>query len=509
MQKFNLFFLAFILALTACAPASTPIPPTPTRVPPTPTLAPLDLSASMEVGSSFTYIDGASLMAVPAGPFIMGDSGTDNYQHTVTLSAFWIYANKVTNEQYSLCVAQSQCTLPDQIDNLGYNDFASQNDPVVGVTYDQASAYCSFVNGSLPTEAQWEKAARGPDGNQYPWGNDDPSCDLLNFNNCVGQSTDVTKYPKGKSYYGALDMEGNVFEWVADWYDALYYKSSPAQDPAGPDTGNMRVTRSSSYRSNAGQVAAYTRFPDSPLDHRRDLGFRCVVTDPTYYAPYCQLVSAADASQLSSVTADCPVISINSVTQSCSVGGGAIVTFKDDHPNDPNASFGGIGGCKLVSGTIGSYPLQFRCTNPSTAVMTSNCTYTGITNTTCPAHYQLDPTTGVCQWIGGRTTGLDCTPGNYYDPVHHCCINVSGTGPIYPACPVGTVQVEDTKGHYVCLPGGNALNVPTQLVSVNPPVCANTCNLSDEICSQRNLVFCSTLCTCVSVGVKCPTRIVP
>ncbi|MCL4530507.1 MAG: formylglycine-generating enzyme family protein [Chloroflexi bacterium] len=509
MQKFNLFVLIFMLALTACAPASTPVPPTPTRIPPTPTLAPLDLSAPMEVGSNFTYIDGASLVAVPAGPFIMGDSGTDNYQHTVTLGAFWIYANKVTNQQYAACVAQGQCTPPNQIDNLGYNDFASRNDPVVGVTYNQAAAYCNFVNGSLPTEAQWEKAARGPDGNQYPWGKDDPSCDLLNFNNCVGQSTDVTKYPKGKSYYGAFDMEGNVFEWVADWYDALYYKSSPSQDPAGPDTGGMRVIRSSSYRSNPGQVAAYTRFFTSPADHRRDLGFRCVITDPTYYAPYCQLVSMADASQLSSVTADCPVISIDSVAQTCPAGGGAIVTFKDDHPNDPNASFGGIGGCKLISGTPGSYPLQFKCTNASTAVMTSSCTYTGIENTTCPAHYQLDASTGICQWIGGRTTGLDCTPGNYYDPVHHCCINVSGAGPKYPNCPVGTVQTEDTKGHFVCLPSGSALNVPAQSASVNPPVCAVACSLDDNICSQKNLVFCSTLCTCISVGVKCPTHIGP
>jgi hypothetical protein len=436
----------------------------------------------------------------------MGDSGTDNYQHTVTLSNFWIYANKVTNQQYSNCVSQGQCTLPDQIDNLGYTDFASQNDPVVGVMYDQAAAYCNFVNGSLPTEAQWEKAARGPNGNKYPWGNDDPTCDLLNFNKCVGQSTDVTKYPQGKSYYGAIDMEGNVSEWVADWYDALYYKSSPSQDPTGPDSGRLRVIRSSSYRSNIDQTPAYTRFSASPGEHRRDLGFRCVVTDPTYFAPYCQLVSTADVSELLSVTVDCPVIAINSISQTCQAGGGAIVTFKDDHSTDPNASIGGIGGCKLVSGTPGSYPLQFKCTSASSAVMTSNCTYSGIANTSCPAHYQLDAATGICEWVGGRTTGLDCTIGNYYDPVHHCCVSVTGSNTNYPSCPVGKVFTEDTQGHFVCLPGGSALNVPTQIESVNPPVCPSTCSLSEDICSQRSLVFCSTLCTCISVGVKCPTH---
>ena len=138
---------------------------------------------------------------------------------------------------------------------------------MVGVTYDQAMAYCNYVNGSLPTEAQWEKAARGPDGNLYPWGNDQPTCDLLNFNNCVHDLTDVMKYPKGKSAYGALDMEGNVFEWTADWYDALYYKNSPPGDPPGPDTGKARVIRSSSYteyrRPDAG-ICPFLCFPKRP-----------------------------------------------------------------------------------------------------------------------------------------------------------------------------------------------------------------------------------------------------
>ncbi len=503
MKRIVWFVSIILLLLVSCVPNSTPELPTPVPATRIPTLVPLDLSVPMKVGSKFSYVDGSILASVPSGSFSMGGN-VDYFPHIVALSDYWIYANKVTNQQYSICVAQGQCTPPNQIDDLGYTDFASLNDPVVGVTYDQADAYCSFVNGSLPTEAQWEKAARGTDGSKYPWGNDDPTCDLLNFNNCVGNSTDVTKYPKGASYYGVFDMEGNVYEWVADWYDALYYKSSQSQDPTGPDSGKARVIRSSSYKSSPDQTPAYTRFFASPREHRRDLGFRCVVKALTYFAPLCQLVSTADASALSSVTADCPVISIDSIAQSCTLGGGSIVSFKDDHPNDPNASIGGVSGCKVISGTPGSFPLQFKCTTSSTAIMTTNCTYSGITNTSCPNNYQLDAATGLCNWTGKPTSALECLNGTYYDPVHNCCVNPPGVGANYPACPVGTVFMEDTSGHYVCLPGSNALNVDTQSKSISPLVCPNICSLNEDTCNQLGQVFCSTLCQCISVGAKCP-----
>ena len=224
MRYYTCIILTTFLLPAACAPPATPPPVTLTAPPPTPTVAPVDLSAPMEVGSTFTYIDGATLVAVPAGDFRMGHGKADNPEHLVNLSAFWMYAAEVTKQQYALCVAQGQCAPPDPADDLRYTDFASQNEPVVGVTYDQAAGYCSYVHAALPTEAQWEKTARGPDGNLYPWGADDPTCDLLNFNNCVKQTSEVTEFSKGRSYYGALDMEGNVYEWVADWYDALYYR---------------------------------------------------------------------------------------------------------------------------------------------------------------------------------------------------------------------------------------------------------------------------------------------
>ncbi len=498
--------LAIALILNSCAPASTPIPPTATRIPPTPTFVPIDLSSPMEIGSSFTYVDGSSLVAVPSGPFLMGHGTADNPEHKVTLSDFWIYATKVTNGQYSLCEAQGACTTPDAIDDLNYSDFARQNDPVVGVTYNQAMAYCNYVNGSLPTEAQWEKAARGPDGSLYPWGDAQPTCDLLNFNNCVRDTTDVTKYPKGKSFFGALDMEGNVYEWTADWYDPLYYKNSPPGDPPGPDSGKARVIRSASSRSNADQVQAYARFFASPADHRRDLGFRCVVKDTAYFAPACQLASVVTNLDQAALSVDCPNISIDVQVTSCKFGGGALVTFNDDHPKDPNASFGGIVGCTLVSGSPGSYPIQYKCSSGSTALLSSNCTYSGITGATCGTHYALNPSTGICEWDGSRTSGVDCMTGDFYDPVHHCCLNLAGSITGNPVCPVDTSFTKDGPDHYVCLPTVNTLIVQTQIKSVNPPDCPNTCKLTAESCSLRNLVFCDHTCSCLSVGIKCPTH---
>jgi hypothetical protein len=460
----------------------------------------------MQAGSSFTYVDGEPLVAVPNGPFIMGHGSADNPEHKVTLSDFWIYAAKVTNGQYSLCEAGGQCTPPDSADNLNYKDFSSQNAPVVGVTYDQAMSYCNFVNGSLPTEAQWEKAARGPDGNLYPWGNSAPTCDLLNFNNCVRDTTDVTKYPKGKSAYGVLDMEGNVFEWTADWYDPLYYKNSPPGDPPGPEAGKARVIRSSSYKSSEVQVLGYARFFSSPNDHRRDLGFRCVVKDTSYFAPACQLASVVAVVNKAALTVDCPNISIDVQPTSCRYGGGALVTFNDDHPNDPNASFGGILGCTLVSGTPGSYPIQYKCTSGSTAVLTSSCTYSGISGATCSPHYRLNPSTGLCEWDGSSTTGVDCVTGDFYDPVHHCCLSLAGNITGNPVCPVDTTFTNDGPDHYVCLPTASAVIVPVQMESINPPDCPNTCKLTAVTCSSRNLVFCPNTCSCQSVGIKCPTH---
>lgn len=270
---------------------ATPVEPTavePTAVVPTavpPTAAPPVLA--MEVGTTFSYFDGSLLVPVPAGPFTMGGGGSDNPVHTVYLSDFWIYTTEVTNRMYSLCVAVGKCSPPDAMDNPIFTDVRQGNRPLVGVNWQQASDYCAFAHGRLPTEAEWEKTARGPNGNTFPWGEDPPKCDLLNFGSCVFQTTNVGTYPKGKSYYGAFDLSGNVFEWVSDWYLTSYYGTAPTQDPLGPDIGSKRSVRSSSFNSDGYLTEVSRRFSAIPDEHRATLGFRCVVEDPTYFAPFC------------------------------------------------------------------------------------------------------------------------------------------------------------------------------------------------------------------------------
>jgi formylglycine-generating enzyme required for sulfatase activity len=497
---------ALVLLLSSCSRPPAPVVITLTAPAPTATVAPVDLSAPMQVGSMHAYTDGTTLVAVPSGPFKMGHGTADNPEHTVTLSDYWIYSTKVTNAQYALCVAQERCTAPDPADNPDYSAFGSRNNPVVGVTYDQAQSYCGYMNGSLPTEAQWEKAARGLDAPLYPWGKSDPSCELLNFNNCVKHTTDVTQYAKGKSYYGALDMEGNAYEWIADWYDPLYYKASPPGDPPGPADGRARVQRGSSYRSKPGEVVAYARLFGSPNTHRGDLGFRCVVSAPTYFAPSCQLAPVVGEAQLSTLTVDCPKISIDVQTRACRYGGGAIVTFNDDHPQDPNASFGGIVGCSLTSGAPGMYPLTYACKQGGTAVLSTSCTYAGIQNGTCPAHYTFDSVTGTCKWDNNRTASIECATGYFFNPISHCCAVETGKLADSPVCPVGLVFTETGAGQYSCLPGSSAVAMPLVQAAINPPDCPGLCNLSIELCAQRNLVFCANTCACLSVGVKCPTH---
>jgi hypothetical protein len=434
----------------------------------------------------------------------MGHGSADNPEHTVFLSDYWMYATEVTNYQYSLCVVQGWCAAPDPADNPAFTSYDALNRPVVGVTHEQAATYCRFMNGELPTEAQWEKAARGVDARPYPWGDAEPACRLLNFNNCTKQSADVTRNPEGASPYGVLNMAGNVYEWIQDWYSAVYYESSPAGDPPGPATGEARVIRSSGYRSSADQSHSYARSYSSPNDHRPDLGFRCVVSDPSYFAPACQVAAVVKSEQMAGVTADCPVLSIDVQVTACRYGGGAVVTFENDHEQDANASFGGIVGCALISGQPGSYPLSYECRKASTAVMSSTCTYSAVPQGSCPPNYEVDALTGACTWAGSRSLGIDCPSGEFYDPVAHCCRITTGDLVDFPVCPAGSVFTELESEKYACLPVEAARKAPELTESVNPPVCGDVCDLTVELCSIRNLVFCPTTCACLAVGRKCP-----
>jgi formylglycine-generating enzyme required for sulfatase activity len=148
---------------------------------------------------------------------------------------------------YAECVEDGICSQPG--DTTRYSDSNFANHPVVYVSWDDANAYCLWANRRLPTEAEWEKAARGNDGRTYPWGNDAPNNNLLNYNSAIGDTTEVDKYVDGASPYGALNMAGNVLEWVADRYDANYYATlgENARNPQGPDSGQSRVLRGGAW----------------------------------------------------------------------------------------------------------------------------------------------------------------------------------------------------------------------------------------------------------------------
>lgn len=222
--------------------------------------------------------DGATLVYVPAGEFLMGckagDGGADESpQHPVYLDGYWMYQTEVTVAQYrKFCQATGHAA--------PYESWKVLDDqPVINVSWYDAAAYAQWAGVCLPTEAQWEKAARGTDGRMYPWGNDwDPA-------KCIATGSKpqtVGSIPANTSPYGCLDMAGNLKEWCADWYDAEYYKHSPAKNPNGPATGVFRVLRGGSWDSYDGLVRSTYRYFNGgyPDNHYVTTGFRCVSPTP-------------------------------------------------------------------------------------------------------------------------------------------------------------------------------------------------------------------------------------
>jgi formylglycine-generating enzyme required for sulfatase activity len=190
---------------------------------------------------------------VPAGPFQMGCNpvldmaceADELPRHEVTLSAYFIMVREVSMTEWAECIAEDVCAIPD--DGSWWTPVSTPDDPVVDVTRAEAEAYCLWAGGRLPTEAEWEKAARGTDGRVYPWGNDPPSCSLANYVDCgdVRMSSDV--HDDVSSPYGTINMAGNVWEWVSDYYHDAYYATSSSTDPRGPATGMSWVIRGGSY----------------------------------------------------------------------------------------------------------------------------------------------------------------------------------------------------------------------------------------------------------------------
>lgn len=225
---------------------------------------------------------------VSAGMFLMGcagdlfPGGCDNDTkpvHGVYLDAFYIDRTEVTNAQYRGCVAAGVCSPPiadkSATRSNYFTDPRYDNYPMINVDWQRARAYCQWVGKRLPTEAEWEKAARGTDLRRYPWGNQPPTCALTNFKGCKGDTVAVGSYPEAASPYAALDMAGNVSEWVNDVYASRYYPNSSYYNPQGPGDTGKHLVRGGSWAEDQGGVTAFIRLDGVEILKYLRIGFRC------------------------------------------------------------------------------------------------------------------------------------------------------------------------------------------------------------------------------------------
>jgi formylglycine-generating enzyme required for sulfatase activity len=229
----------------------------------------------------------SEVVSVPAGPFMMGcasDLGCDYDTHPihgVYLDAYYIDKTEVTKSQYTACVAAGACPAPLPLESDSrfddHTQSADDNYPVTGVDWPRAKAYCSWVGKRLPTEAEWEKAARGTDLRMYPWGNEPPTCERANLGGCAGGTLPVNSHPDSVSPYGASDMAGNVSEWVNDIYSKEYYEDSPYFNPPGPDGPEYdeHLVRGGSWDDSQGGIVTFVRLDGSEIYHLERIGFRC------------------------------------------------------------------------------------------------------------------------------------------------------------------------------------------------------------------------------------------
>jgi sulfatase modifying factor 1 len=236
--------------------------------------------------------DGAPMILIPAGPFTMGSNDglpSERPEHSVTLDSYYIDQYEVSMRLYGAFLLAAKHDAPSTWDDEAATTVGDR--PAVGMGWADAAAYCAWAGKRLPTEAEWEKAARGTDGRRYPWGHMQPFVDIANYNRGVWVSEAVTLVgvaggvegmsvrhglkEGGKSPYGLHHMAGNAAEWVSDWYDREYYAKSPDKNPTGPATGEKKELRGGSWADLPVALRVSARMSAEQDFQDRTIGFRC------------------------------------------------------------------------------------------------------------------------------------------------------------------------------------------------------------------------------------------
>jgi formylglycine-generating enzyme required for sulfatase activity len=498
------------------------------------------------IGSTISWFDTSTLVYVPGGEFVMGADEPEkqdfNPAHPVDVAGFWIYSTKVTNEMYNLCVSLGQCTptvsttgepgatlpgtsLVSYFTGPDDNGYSLKDLPVTNVTWDQADNYCKWVGGRLPTEAEWEKTARGEESKIQPWGDEPAACNFLNFKDCAGLLSSVLDHPEGISDYMALDMAGNAYEWVNDWYQKDYYPQSPASNPTGPVDGEKRSVRGSSFDTGLDYVISAQRSSLEPDQSKIDVGFRCVIEDPTVFAPICEApaqaipessllplvgtpVSVSDDSSASLIPINLSLISIKSnsfcANQSANLGGATFKTdftafFKEfascntwwfgygvfDFPKNISSSFQND---KYIfsgpEGTTFEWKAEVACVQAkgNHFILQLNPFKVGFMPSpdvpaTCKLGFTLQPD-GKCQYSAttNQPASVSCPGGYAYNEDTQCCTQIppqsSAQLAQYSACGAGSIF--DPQKNVCYKPNGKVFTFPVSTLSF--PVKLGTCD---------------------------------